>query len=266
MEKLEYIQMELMKLSRNLARHVLSKFRSKSLFKLCRFYVNTFTNDMDCYFYTNGEYKIAKKLLPHCKIVFDVGAGTGEWSKIALAMNQDVMEIHAFEPSNKGYDAILAKRLLIKVNKLALGARNEESLLYCGTFGGSNSIHHSTYIPEEQKKETITVTTLDDYCQKNNIKTIDYLKIDVEGHELSVLKGASRMLSEGNIRYIQFEYGPNYIDADCLLKDVFEFMKATNPHYQFAKIMQNKLLPVPNYHYQYENFLNSNWLISKSSM
>jgi FkbM family methyltransferase len=42
------------------------------------------------------------------------------------------------------------------------------------------------------KSETVKLSTLDDYCEKNSIDRIDFLKMDVEGHELKVLKGAER--------------------------------------------------------------------------
>ena len=53
---------------------------------------------------------------------------------------------------------------------------------------------------------TVRTETLDGFCAKNKINLIDFMKIDVEGFELNVLKGAELMLSGGKIKLIQFEF------------------------------------------------------------
>ena len=49
---------------------------------------------------------------------------------------------------------------------------------------------------------------LDDYCISNNIKLIDFAKIDLEGHEFSALKGWENFLIERNVRAIYIEIMP----------------------------------------------------------
>jgi FkbM family methyltransferase len=60
---------------------------------------------------------------------------------------------------------------------------------------------------------TVTVDTMDDYCTRNNVAAIDILKIDVQGAELYVLKGAKNLLTENRIRLIYLEVilADNYI-------------------------------------------------------
>ena len=52
----------------------------------------------------------------------------------------------------------------------------------------------------------VSCTTIDNFCAEKGIRTIDVLKIDTEGYELEVLKGARLMLKRGAIRYIYFEF------------------------------------------------------------
>ena len=53
-----------------------------------------------------------------------------------------------------------------------------------------------------QKEVKVDITTIDSYCQKQNIKSIDILKMDVQGNEINVLKGAKQMLKEKRIKLI----------------------------------------------------------------
>src|SRR5205807_7991096 len=57
----------------------------------------------------------------------------------------------------------------------------------------------------ETVTDVITLETIDGFCAANSIEQIDLLKIDVEGHELGVLSGASRLLSENRIAIIRIE-------------------------------------------------------------
>src|SRR6185503_14354274 len=61
---------------------------------------------------------------------------------------------------------------------------------------------------QTQSHESIQVLTIDAFCDREEIYHIHFLKLDVEGHELSVLNGAKRMLDSGKISIIQFEFGP----------------------------------------------------------
>ena len=56
------------------------------------------------------------------------------------------------------------------------------------------------------------VDTIDDFCSANKIPKIDILKIDTEGFDLNVLKGAQQMLSRGQIAFIYTEFN------DCVAR------------------------------------------------
>ena len=89
-------------------------------------------------------------------------------------------------------------------------------------------------IETESKVETVTI---DQYCQKNSIEEIDLLKIDVQGNEIKVLKGAERMLAKNKIKLIftEISVAPNYegqSDIDELIRllkinkyKIFNFFK-----------------------------------------
>lgn len=124
---------------------------------------------------------------------------------------------------------------------------------------GTNSLYRRHGLKSEQgQTEIIRMDILDDYCEREDIGQIDLLKIDVEGHELSVLQGSTRMLSQGRIKRIQFEYGGTFIDARILLKDMFELLTAYS--FLLYKIYPNEIMLVERYEQRLENFQYQNWV------
>ena len=63
-----------------------------------------------------------------------------------------------------------------------------------------------------QKKVEVRVNTIDKYCEEHKIHKIDLLKVDVQGNEIKVLEGASRMLGRKNIKLIftEISIAPSY--------------------------------------------------------
>jgi hypothetical protein len=85
--------------------------------------------------------------------------------------------------------------------------------------------------------------------------------LDVEGHELEVLRGSTEMLSQGRIGTVQLEYGGCNIDARVLLKDIFAFMEPFG--YAAHKILPAGLKFVRRYDQRLENFQYQNWVFLK---
>jgi hypothetical protein len=114
-------------------------------------------------------------------------------------------------------------------------------------------------LAEQQRAEVVRLDTLDAYCQRVGVQVIDLMKVDVEGHELEVFKGAAGMLAQGKIKRIQFEYGGCNIDSRVLLKDLFDFFAPYG--YAFYKIYPREMRRVPRYDQRLENFQYQNWVV-----
>ena len=115
-----------------------------------------------------------------------------------------------------------------------------------------------------EKSETVRVTTVDGYCYENAIPHIDFLKVDVEGHELAVMRGAAEMLKKQVIDYIQFEYGGCWIDSRTLFLDMYDFL--TSFGYIIGKIMPKGIEFYDNYDQRLETFQMANFLACKPSL
>lgn len=77
---------------------------------------------------------------------------------------------------------------------------NESWTRITSNLGGYNHI-----VQNSQEGQLTKVITLAEYCQASDIKKIDLLKIDVEGFEYFVLKGAEKLLKDKVIKKIIFE-------------------------------------------------------------
>jgi hypothetical protein len=77
------------------------------------------------------------------------------------------------------------------------------------------------------------------------------VKLDVEGHELHILRGATRMLAEGRIAAIQFEFGGANIDSRSFMRDFFDLL---TPQYAIHRVLQHGLYPIVCYDVTLEVF------------
>ena len=107
------------------------------------------------------------------------------------------------------------------------------------------------------RHETIELTTLDAFCELHGIAAIDFLKLDVEGHELAVLQGAGNMINSGNLRLIQFEFGPANIYSRTYY---YDFWQLLSDRYRIFRIVPRGLVAIDAYREQNEVFLTSNFL------
>jgi hypothetical protein len=81
---------------------------------------------------------------------------------------------------------------------------------------------------------------LDLFCKERQISQIDFLKIDTEGHELSVLKGASHLISKKNIKLIQFEFNEMNVVSRAYMRDFLGLLA----NYQLHRLLPDGLLPL----------------------
>lgn len=235
------------------------------IYRLCDWFCDRYDNLNDWNPETNGELALLRKVLPNCRLVFDVGAHTGGWAEAALAVNPK-LEIHCFEASAPTHRMLTERTppLPVIANAFGLGAQAETRTLYSfGEGNNANSLYRRSgievrgFAPQNQT-ETARLVRADDYCAERGIAGIDFMKIDTEGHELYVLEGARDLLSKQAIGAIQFEYGACNIDSRVLLRDLFALF--TDVGYMLAKIMPDHIALMPEYDTRLENFRYQNWV------
>ncbi len=150
-----------------------------------------------------GEYdpdtvRFVTAALPEEGVFFDVGAHVGLISFQVLRQRPSA-RIHAFEPHPDRNAQYRRHRQLngaenqVEINETALSDA-------VGQIGFDFDRHAIG-----ERGTQVPTTTLDRYAETAGIERIDVLKLDVEGHELSALRGAEQMLSEGRIGKITLE-------------------------------------------------------------
>jgi FkbM family methyltransferase len=151
-----------------------------------------------------SEWRFIAAFLKPGMTFFDLGANQGFYSILASKCVGTEGQVYAFEPVPGEFrhlrQNVLLNRLKNTIREpLALGRQEGSTDMYvCLDGKGSYS---SLQPPEENLKVRrelirVPIIDLDSYVQHNNIRHIDFLKIDVEGGELDVLKGAVMVLKE----------------------------------------------------------------------
>ena len=167
-------------------------------------------------------------------VIFDVGANRGQFLQLALTLfagRQTV--IHAFEPSSTAFSELqrrFGSQSGVILNNFALGSGASERALYYDVAGSELSSLYPRKIEHHGApftgSELVQVKTLDEYCGLQGVSRIDLLKLDVEGHELQVLQGATQMFARGATQMVSFEFGGCNIDSRTFVRDFFDFFES----------------------------------------
>jgi len=212
-------------------------------------------------FHYNSIYNYSKKL--NFEIMIDVGSHQGEFISRFLQYKK-IKKFFSFEPNK-----ILFKKLhdKYKLNKrihlfdYALGENNSNkkfflsNLSYNSTMSSfnkdSNYLKFKNLIIKDQKNQKFTIIKQKKFDQVFKIQNIknSFLKIDVEGYEYNVLKGASKKIKDTKYILIEHQFSNQY-------QNNFEKVKKLLIKYNFIKV---KSFYYPTLHYRDILFINKRY-------
>jgi FkbM family methyltransferase len=172
---------------------------------------------------SNGSHFLfdIKRRLPNSNInvIFDVGANRGQSIK-EYRTQFPRAEIVAFEPDPLTFSFLRPAPRMVLNN---IGLSHRAGRLRFDNRSPVSELHRIAVDQTDDTLPVVEITTLDDYCDDHGIRHINLLKIDTEGHDLNVLRGARRMLRNENIDIIICECSLSY---------------ENNTHIQFAEIQK----------------------------
>jgi FkbM family methyltransferase len=238
---------------------------------------NKIENNGNANFEKNGEKVFIDNLFSSFKnerrVVFDIGANIGKYGEMienqSLKLNIDV-SLHLFEPTQRCFSAISKKfsnEYNVILNNFGVSNSDESARIYYDKEGsGLASLYQrnlDSYNLELNQSEEIKLRRIDKYIEEKNINHIDFIKIDIEGHELKAFEGFGKYLNSDFIDYIQFEYGGANLDSHSSLMEIYKLL--SNSGFKIAKIMSNGL-ELREYSPFMENFNYCNYVAISNKM
>ncbi len=159
-------------------------------------------------------------------VIFDVGANIGYYAVQFAQVSGG--SVYAFEPGS--YQFNMLKRNL-DLNKSS-GVIPEKKIVSDSLgnkriyFSGISNTGASSLVKETGSFEDVTSVTLDVYCREHDINSIDLIKIDVEGYEMSVLRGLKEMIGQQRVKHLFIEiHDENLKKAGTSAVELCDFLK-----------------------------------------
>jgi len=150
----------------------------------------------------------------HITTVFDVGANVGDTALEYLSCFPD-SEIYCFEPVRKTFRELqrnVGARKGVHCVQVALGAqRTVGRMALAGKSARFRLLSQGAAFQhrEDFTIEDVDVLPIDEFCADHNVSRINYLKVDTEGADLDVLKGAAALLDTQRVDFVEVEAGMN---------------------------------------------------------
>ena len=196
-------------------------------------------------------------------IVFDVGCYKGVFTeKIQELIGKKKIKFYLFDVNKnvKKYIINLLKFKNIYYNEIALHNKNGKAAYHfngsfeCSGSSLSTMIKDDAYwvlsrkiilkmlflSTEDFTKYTVPTITLDSFVKKNKIRSIDILKIDIEGSEYELFKGAKNALKTNKIKIILVEIIDKKKYHNIKEKKILDMLKKRN----FVLIKKAKILSI----------------------
>lgn len=159
-------------------------------------------------------------------VMFDVGANDGR-TILRLQHQLACPRIFAFEPVSSTYQVLVQRTAHlpnVRTFQAALGDAAGRRPIYLNDIDAMNSFSPQ-WTTAPTGTEVVEVRTIDAVMKQEDVHNVHFLKIDTEGYELEVLKGAECALAERRIAIIQVEVGVGQIAKDFLsLEDARHYL------------------------------------------
>ena len=209
--------------SRPLAVYLAIKLRNQCR-GIIKYYLNSGSNHLK-----NGEAWLARQAASNSFIFIDVGANVGNWTHFFREAASGNVKGLLFEPSQQAVEKLRQRFQQvdeIEILEYAVSDEVGEMYFYEEPNAGETSSLVASFSHSTAAKKIVQLTTIDIEVEKRNWEYIDFLKIDAEGYDFHVLRGASNLLCQERIGIIQFEYNSPWALVGSTLGSALRFLNS----------------------------------------
>ncbi len=213
------------------------------------------------------EVHILKYLVNEEDIVFDIGGNRGLYLYYFSKKNSPE-NIYCFEPNWNLYKTLIKLYPKVTMNNLALTEKitsqkmefkipkiNGKILESRGTLSFDNNENED----EDSKVIEVNTTSLDNYIACNGIRKVDFIKIDVEGHEFNVIKGSRKTLIKHNpILLVEIEQRHHNFSVNL----IFDYLKDLGYSIYYFNIQKAKIININNFDIELQKKIKSKFYIN----
>lgn len=182
-----------------------------------------------CHGAVNGEHLFARTIAPGSTYFIDVGANMCEWTDAFLAANRRKARGLLFEPNHGTFVQLQRKFAghpeITLVEAAVTDYEGEAEFFEEPDCGRTSSLTGVNARPDAVQRK-VKLTTLDVEVEARGWPKVDMVKIDAEGHDFYVLRGARHLLARGRIHVAQFEYAMEWAATGATLAGAFNFLAA----------------------------------------
>jgi FkbM family methyltransferase len=172
---------------------------------------------MYCGWFEPWETQILRRLTAPAAVCVDAGASIGFHTLWLAALAGPIGAVHAFEPSPPAFERLreaTAALATVRINRMALADEDGSSTLIVAPGDSMHSTTRTVGSLPRGERVTVPTTSLDSYAEEVALEHVDVLKVDVEGAEALVFRGAERLLTRRAIGAILAEVQPEYGPLD----------------------------------------------------
>jgi FkbM family methyltransferase len=212
--------------------------------------------------FEKDELNLVRKFVRAGDMFFDVGANVGIYTLAASRLVGDEGQVHSFEPLINTFD--LLKRNVdlnhaqnVHLNPVAVGDIVGEVNLYVNAqsaFTGLGRTNRGSLLDVQK----VPVWTLDHYAEREGIQSIDFLKVDVEGFEGHVLRGAAELLLRSPKLIVMSELAKkNFEPLGFSVKEVIDHVRGLGFEVWMIRNGGKGLQYIPSnsFSYPFQNFI-----------
>ncbi|MBN1317286.1 MAG: FkbM family methyltransferase [Anaerolineales bacterium] len=203
----------------------------------------------------NGELEFIQLVAPHVETFIDVGANIGNWTALLMSFSKSAVTGFLYEPSKCAMEKLISQYgndRRLSLFRTALGDECGMTTFYEEPNAGQTSSVVKGVSDRASIPVQIPLTTLDHEFEKHHLDHVDMVKIDAEGYDGYILKGAKRILMEQRIGAIQFEYNTSWLNARFTLAEALNLLEKAG--YVTYQVTKEQIAP---YDYQtYQEYFN----------